>query len=137
MCKSLANDCGGFALLFVAVMRANAVPARTLFGRWAIQQSDSYGQYHVMAEFFVDKSGWVPVDITGTMPHKSEDPDALFGTTDGQFLTFHVDTDLEPAQGFQHAWAQYLLVRWQGTGDFGKDQKVVSKWDVARAAAKK
>jgi hypothetical protein len=137
VCKSLANDCGGFALLFVAVMRANAVPARTLFGRWAIQQSDSYGQYHVMAEFFVDKSGWVPVDITGTMGQKAEDPDAFFGTTDGQFLTFHLDTDLEPAREFQHAWAQYLLVRWQGTGDFGKDQKVVSKWDVARAAAKK
>jgi hypothetical protein len=137
VCKSLANDCGGFALLFVAVMRANDVPARTLFGRWAMQQTDSYGQHHVTAEFFVDKSGWVPVDITGTMPHTSEDPDALFGTTDGQFLAFHVDTDLEPAQGFQHAWAQYLLVRWQGTGDFGKDQKVVSKWDVTRAAAKK
>jgi hypothetical protein len=137
VCKSLSNDCGGFALLFVAVMRANDVPARTLFGRWAIQQTDTYGQHHVTAEFFVDKSGWVPVDITGTMPHKAENPDALFGTTDGQFLAFHVDTDLEPAKGFQHAWAQYLLVRWQGTGDFGKDQKVVEKWDVTRSAAKK
>jgi hypothetical protein len=60
VCKSFTNDCGGLALLFVAVMRANDVPARTLFGRWAIPQTDEYGQYHVLAEFFVEKSGWVP-----------------------------------------------------------------------------
>lgn len=57
VCKSFANDCGGLALLYVAVMRANDVPARTLFGRWALPQKDSYGQYHVIAEFFVEKTG--------------------------------------------------------------------------------
>jgi hypothetical protein len=132
VCKSFANDCGGLALLYVAVMRANGVPARTLPGRWAVQQTDSYGQHHVMAEFFVDKSGWVPVDIAGTLVHKPKDPNALFGNTDGQFLAFHVDTDLEPSNGFRHAWAQYLLVQWAGEGDFGKDQRLESKWNVTR-----
>ena len=32
-----------------------------------------------MAEFFVPKSGWVPVDISGTLVHKPNDPNALFG----------------------------------------------------------
>jgi len=137
VCKSFANDCGGLALLFVAVMRANDVPSRTLFGRWAIPQTDKYGQYHVMAEFFVEKSGWVPVDIAGSLGHKPKDLYALFGNTDGQFLAFHIDTDLEPAKDCRHGWAQYLLLQWQGTGDFGKEQRVESKWDVARRAARK
>jgi hypothetical protein len=136
VCKSFANDCGGLALLFVAVMRANDVPARTLFGRWAIEQTDSYGQHHVMAEFFVEKSGWVPVDVSGTLVHKPKDPNAFFGNTDGQFLTFHVDTDLEPAKGFGHAWAQYLLLQWAGGGDFWKEHRVDSKWAVARQRAR-
>jgi transglutaminase-like putative cysteine protease len=130
VCKSLVSDCGGFALLFVAVMRANDVPARALFGRWAIPQTDEYGQYHVMAEFFVEKSGWVPVDISGTIVHKPKEPNALFGSTDGRFIAFHIDTDLEPAKGFRHAWAQYMLPKWSGEGDFGKERRVDSKWDV-------
>ncbi|MGA2070427.1 MAG: transglutaminase-like domain-containing protein [Sedimentisphaerales bacterium] len=130
VCKSLSTDCGGFSLLFAAVMRANGVPARTLFGRWTIPQTDEYGQYHVMAEFFVDKSGWVPVDISGMIVHKPKDPDAFLGTTDGRFIAFHIDTDLEPAKGFRHAWAQYLLLKWYGDGDFSKDHRVDSKWDV-------
>jgi hypothetical protein len=134
VCKSFANDCGGLSLLFVAVMRANDIPSRTLFGRWAIPQSDDYGQYHVIAEFFVEESGWVPVDISGTIVHKPRDPNALFGNTDGQFLAFHLDVDLEPEKGFEHGWAQYLLSRWDGTGDFGKDQDLKSKWDVTRLA---
>jgi hypothetical protein len=132
VCKSFSNDCGGLALLFVAVMRANNVPARTLFGRWAIPQTDSYGQYHVVAEFFVEKSGWVPIDIAGTIVHKPENPNAFFGNSDGQFLAFHVESDLEPTKGFRHAWAQYLLLQWSGTGDFWKEHRVNSKWDVIR-----
>ncbi len=132
VCKSFANDCGGLALLFVAVMRSNNVPARTLFGRWAIPQTDKYGQYHVIAEFFVEKSGWVPVDISGSIGQKPRNQYALFGNTDGQFLAFHVDTDLEPAKGFRHPWAQYLLVQWSGTGDFWKEHRVDSKWNVTR-----
>jgi len=135
VCKSLASDCGGLSLLFVAVMRANDIPSRTLFGRWAVPQSDDYGQYHVMAEFYVDKSGWVPLDISGTIVHKPPDPNTLFGNTDGQFLTFHIDADLEPEKGFEHGWSQYLLVRWDGNGNFGKDHDLKSKWDVSRLPA--
>jgi hypothetical protein len=137
VCKTLTNDCGGLALLFVAVMRANDVPARTLFGRWAIPQTDKYGQYHVMCEFFVPKSGWVPVDVAGTIVHKPKDPNAMFGNADGQFLTFHVDTDMEPTQECRHAWAQYLMMQWSGAGDFWREHRVDSKWDVARRPVKK
>jgi Transglutaminase-like superfamily len=136
VCKSLANDCGGLALLFVAVMRANDVPARTLFGRWAIQQTDKFDQAHVIAEFFVDKSGWVPVDIAGTVFNRPKDMHALFGNTDGQFLTFHVNTDLQPAKDFRDPWAQYLLLHWSGPGDFWKEHGYESQWNVTRNPVK-
>jgi hypothetical protein len=55
----------------------------------------------MIAEFFVDKSGWVPVDIAGTVFNKPKDMHALFGSTDGQFLTFHINTDLQPAKEFR------------------------------------
>jgi transglutaminase-like putative cysteine protease len=130
---TLASDCGGLSLLFVAIMRANGIPARTLFGRWAIPQTTEYGQYHVIAEFFVPNSGWVPVDVSATVVHRPKDQSAWFGNTDGQFLTFHIDTDLEPASGFRHAWAQYLLLRWDGSGDFWKGHRVESRWSVTRS----
>ena len=129
---TLASDCGGLSLLFVALMRANGIPARTLFGRWAIPQTAEYGQYHVIVEFFVPNSGWVPVDVSGTVVHRPRDSGAYFGNTDGQFLAFHIDTDLEPASGFRHAWAQYLLLQWDGGGDFWKGHRVESRWGVTR-----
>ena len=135
VCKDMTGCCGGLSLLFVAVMRANDVPARALFGRWAIPQSGKNGQYHVVAEFFVEKSGWVPVDVSVTMVHKPKDPNAYFGNADGQHMAFHVDTDLEPVKGFRHGWAQYLCPRWIGEGDFWKDHKFESKWDVNRSPA--
>jgi hypothetical protein len=137
VCKSFTNDCGGLSLLFVAVMRANDVPARALFGRWAISQTDADGQFHVIAEFFVEKSGWVPVDVAGTIVHKPKDPYAFFGNTDGQFMIFHIDPDMLPARGFYHAWAQYVLLQWSGDGDFWKEHRVDGKWEVTRQAIEK
>lgn len=136
VCHSFTNDCGGLALLFVAVMRSNGVPARTLFGRWAIPQTDAYGQFHVMAEFFVEKSGWVPVDVSGTIVHKPNDRNAHFGNADGQLIVFHVDTDLEPASDFRHAWAQYLLLNWVGEGNFWAEPRHQSAWEVVRRPVK-
>jgi hypothetical protein len=130
---AMSSDCGGLALLFVATMRANGIPARSLFGRWALPQTDAYGQFHVMAELFVDQIGWVPVDIAGTIVHHPKDRYAYFGNTDGTFITLHVDTDVEPVKGFHHGWAQYLLLRWYGTGDFWKDHDTESHWDVVRS----
>lgn len=115
--QTLSSDCGGLSLLFVAVMRANGVPARSLFGRWANTQTDDYGQFHVVSEFFVPGSGWVPVEVINTIGVKPENPDAFFGNDGGGFLAFHMDTDLEPVPGYRHAWAQYILPRWERNAD--------------------
>jgi formylglycine-generating enzyme required for sulfatase activity len=133
--QSLTTDCGGFSLLFTAIMRANGLPARTLFGRWSLPETADSAHYHVIAEFFVDGSGWVPVDIASTILYHPKDPGAFFGNADGQFIAFHLDTDLEPVAGFSHGWAQYLLAQWVGPGQFWQDAKTQSIWKVDRRLA--
>lgn len=106
VCRTMSNDCGGLSLLFVAAMRANGIPARSLFGRWARCQTNSYGQFHVIAEFYDDRIGWIPVDISAGL----EQPDQHFGRAGGNLIVFHIDTDISPLDGFVHGWAQYPLL---------------------------
>jgi len=103
VCKAERSDCGGLSGLFVAALRANGVPSRTLYGRWAKSAEAGeklggvhYFQGHVKAEFFADGVGWVPVDVaSGLRQDGSKDGLAFFGHDRGDFLTFHVDPSLE------------------------------------------
>jgi transglutaminase-like putative cysteine protease len=103
VCKSSGSDCGGLSALFAAVMRASGVPARELVGRWARSDdpaetlgSEPYHQWHIKAEFFAKGIGWVPVDLaSGVLHDKSAEGLRFFGDDPGDFLTFHLDTDLE------------------------------------------
>lgn len=65
--RTLSSDCGGFSLLYVAVMRNAGIPARTLWGRWAKSQENDNAQFHVKAEWFAAGAGWVPVELAGAI----------------------------------------------------------------------
>jgi transglutaminase-like putative cysteine protease len=102
VCKAGKSDCGGLSSLFITVMRANRIPARTLCGRWA-QSADPaeklaggvYYQWHVKAEFFAAGVGWVPVDMaSGILHDKTAEGLTYFGQDPGDFLAFHTDADL-------------------------------------------
>ena len=102
VCVSKKSDCGGLANLFVAVMRANEIPARTLFGRWAISaekdgtlNGQPFYQWHVKSEFHAEGVGWVPVEIAGAVVTKGKrQPEEFFGRDAGRFLTFHIDPNV-------------------------------------------
>lgn len=102
VCAAGKSDCGGLAVLFVAVLRANGVPARALYGRWAESAvADAklgglaYLQWHVKAEFFAAGVGWVPVDPGGAVQHdRTPAGQTYFGADPGDFLAFHVDPTL-------------------------------------------
>jgi len=107
VCGAGKSDCGGLAALYVAALRANGVPARTLYGRWARSAEPAeklngvaYYQWHVRAEFFAAGVGWVPVD-PGAAVESDRSPDAarFFGADAGDFLTFHVDGALAVEAG--------------------------------------
>jgi len=103
VCDGGKSDCGGLSHLFAAVLRANGVPARTLYGRWAKSaKADEklgdalYFQWHVKAEFFASSIGWVPVDLSVSILHdKSKDGLAYFGHDAGDFLTLHIDPNFQ------------------------------------------
>jgi len=126
ICRTLTGDCGGFAALFVSIMRANGIPARTLVGRWA----GSGQQTHVKAEFWAKDTGWVPVDLTSAFKQE----DRFFGNDYGDFITFHTDNDLVvdsvywgPAEFWgAQGWLYWLTA--DGGSDNGKTYK--ESWDV-------
>jgi transglutaminase-like putative cysteine protease len=103
VCFDGKSDCGGLAGILVAVLRANGIPARTLYGRWARSAVPNdrinltpYYQWHVKAEFFAHGAGWVPVDLAaGIVLDKSQEGLRYFGHDDGDFLTLHVDSQVQ------------------------------------------
>jgi transglutaminase-like putative cysteine protease len=98
LCTAKGTDCAGFSWLFVAVMRANNIPARGLAGRWATSSKpgDSmFATMHVKAEFFAPGIGWVPVDPSrAASGGKAEPALRFFGVDAGDLLVMHVDPDL-------------------------------------------
>jgi transglutaminase-like putative cysteine protease len=79
------------------VLRAHAIPARALTGRWALSAErgpgkEAYDQQHVKAEFFAKGVGWVPVDPALAVVY-DKTPDGLryFGNDEGDFVTMHLD----------------------------------------------
>jgi len=103
VCRMGKTDCGGMSHLFVSALRSQAIPARCLYGRWAesAKPDDKLGavpyfQWHVIAEFYADGVGWIPVDCSSAVLWEKPDaPSKNFGQQMGNFLTQHIDPDLE------------------------------------------
>lgn len=102
VCEAGKSDCGGLSVLFVSVMRANGLPARSLAGCWAKSSKPgatlggvNYNQVHVKAEVHLTDIGWVPVDVSSAISH-DKTPEGLycFGNDKGDFLTMHVDPEI-------------------------------------------
>jgi transglutaminase-like putative cysteine protease len=137
VCRKGKSDCGGLSMLFVAVMRANGVPARSLWGRWALSEvppkkkgEATDVQTHVKAEFFARGVGWAPVDMAAALADEREF--GCFGNDQGDFVVMHLDADLRldvferdriDAMGMQGPW-------WWCKGGAGKDERVEEHWTV-------
>src|SRR5262249_51836323 len=79
------GQCCAFAFVYASALRANQIPARILVGRCAESARPRNNQTHVKTEFFAKGVGWVPADPAF----------GVFGEDEGDFLTFHIDPDLE------------------------------------------
>lgn len=102
VCEVGKSDCGGLAVLYASVMRANEMPARVLAGCWAKSSKEGetlngvrYNQVHVKAEVYVTDIGWLPIDLSSAINH-DKTPEGLhyFGNDPGDFLTMHVDPEI-------------------------------------------
>jgi transglutaminase-like putative cysteine protease len=141
VCQGEKSDCGGLSTLFVSALRANKIPARALYGRWATSAKPDeklgtvlYYQWHVKAEFFADGVGWVPVDITSALLYdQSKEGVKYFGADPGDFIVFHVDANLElDSQWFGVKPMHSLQIpAWWVTGKGAVDgDKITEDWKV-------
>jgi transglutaminase-like putative cysteine protease len=102
VCLAGRSDCLGLCNLFVAVLRSQGIPARTLVGRWAVsaRPGEKIGdvinvQQHVKAEFFAQGVGWVPVDPSLAVQRDMSQQRLLhFGNDPGDFVTLHLDSEV-------------------------------------------
>jgi transglutaminase-like putative cysteine protease len=108
------SECGGLSNTYVAVLRANGIPARFVPGRWlgtAKPQMDNSGSLdfdrntmHVKSEFYANGIGWVPVIA---VPTGGASAQSAFGSDNGDFLALSFD-DLEyPYGGGSGAFAKF------------------------------
>lgn len=140
--KAGKTDCGGLSILFTATMRANNIPARVLYGRWAVSAKPNsklggtpYYQWHVKCECFIQEVGWLPVDLSGAVEFDKKAPQSLayFGNDPGTFLTFHFDPNLTIDSGLYGLKPVHNLQypMWWWTGKGSADQKrILEDWQV-------
>jgi transglutaminase-like putative cysteine protease len=108
VCTISKGTCGGFSNVFVAALRSQGIPARALFGRLAraagkrdfINGAPVHLE-HVMAEYYAQGLGWVPVEVTGATAKDSQRKATFFATGNPIFITMHVDPDLTIPTGIQ------------------------------------
>jgi transglutaminase-like putative cysteine protease len=139
VCQDQCSDCAGICNLYVAVLRANNVPARVLPGRLAKSGEGPSASCHVRSEFFAEGIGWVPVEITSAVSFKEFPDGNFFGVDDGSHLAFHADTDLvldtkiNGKKTIPHVqWVFYWV---DGTGTL-KDHTRKVTWQVRSTAVR-
>lgn len=98
-CQANASDCAGLSYLLCGILRANNIPARPLIGRIAKttkteETRSNPFSCHVKAEFFIDKLGWVPADISKAIDNPRRSSSLYFGSEPGTFVVLHESTDL-------------------------------------------
>ena len=97
------GDCGEYSFLFASLCRSIGIPCRTIIGSWANGKTNA----HVWNEFFVEDSGWIPVDCSVAYMQKKKKSQFLFGNN----RTLH--------------WAQYFGRLENQRVVFSKDAELV------------
>lgn len=86
------GDCGNLSSIFISLLRYKNIPARH------IVTMRPNGETHVWADFFLEKYGWIPVDVTLKNSNPSGD---YFGFCAGDGIVFNQTCNVivEPEPG--------------------------------------
>jgi len=102
-CDSKRGNCTDFHSLFISMARSQRIPARYEMG-FSIPTDKHAGEvlgYHCWADFYLNGTGWVPVDISEAWKHP-EKHDYFFGAHDVNRVQFTMGRDITlnpPQQG--------------------------------------
>src|ERR1700687_1572140 len=124
-CDSKHGNCTDFHSVFISMARAEKVPARFQIGfpLPADKHSAEIPGYHCWAEFYLDATGWVPVDISEAWKHQ-EKHDYFFGANDVNRMQFTQGRDLKLAPPQEGAPLNYFVYPYVEIG--GKEHPNVS-----------
>jgi transglutaminase-like putative cysteine protease len=100
-CDSKRGNCTDFHSLFISMARSQQIPARFEIGFPipADKHSSDIAGYHCWTQFYLESTGWVPIDISEAWKHQ-ELHDYFFGANDANRVQFTIGRDLtlEPKQ---------------------------------------
>ena len=100
-CDAKRGNCTDFHSPFIGVLRSDGIPARFDMG-FPLPENKDKGEipgYHCWAEFYLRKTGWIPVDISEAWKAK-EKQDYFFGSIDANRVQLSTgrDVTLSPKQ---------------------------------------
>jgi len=132
-----SGNCTDFNALFEGLARASGVPARQVTG-FEIPRGPREGnltQYHCWSEFYLDGSGWVPVDPVDGQSNPSR-KDFYFGNLDADRIVYSLGRDVvlaPPQKGepinfllYPYAEADGELLKGAGYSFTWKDGKMTT-----------
>jgi len=97
-CDVRKGNCTDFHSLFIGMARASKIPARFVIG-FPIPENVNQGKiagYHCWAEFYIEGTGWLPVDASEASKNRDKTND-LFGGLDAHRVQFTVGRDIRVA----------------------------------------
>jgi len=97
-CDVRKGNCTDFHSLFIGMARASKIPARFVIG-FPVPENVNQGAiagYHCWAEFYIDGTGWLPVDASEASKNRDKTND-LFGGLDAHRVQFTVGRDIRVA----------------------------------------
>ena len=95
-CDSKRGNCTDFHSLFISMARSQKIPARFEIG-FPLPPDKHSGEiagYHCWSDFYLNGTGWVPVDISEAWKHP-ERRDYFFGAHDVNRVQFTMGRDLK------------------------------------------
>ncbi len=95
-CDAKKGNCTDFHSLFIAMARAQGIPARFEIGFYlpSDKHSAEIAGYHCWSDFYIDGKGWIPVDISEAWKHP-EKHDYFFGSHDANRVQITMGRDLQ------------------------------------------
>jgi transglutaminase-like putative cysteine protease len=97
-CDSKHGNCTDFHSVFISMARAENIPSRFEIG-FSVPEDKNSAEipgYHCWAEFYLDSTGWVPIDISEAWKHQDKH-EYFFGAHDINRVQFTIGRDLKLA----------------------------------------
>ncbi len=119
------GDCGTLSSVFISLLRYKGIPSRHVA---AVRTN---GATHVWAEFYLEKYGWIPVDVTKKSLDRSGD---YFGYYGGDAIVVSKDVcyeyEYDIADPYPEPRMMYCLQTYLSLGMTEKGGKVTSEFSI-------